>query len=262
MPQKPTTGSSTSGSSTIGSTATGSGTPGSGTTGSSASAVASQRVADHLRTAILSGELRPGARIRQEEVAARLGASRLPVREALRILAAEGLTVVKSNSGAWVSKMDMAECEGVYKIRERLEPLALSESIPHLTAGQIAELAAIARQIEQTTDVDRFLTLDRRLHLLTYAGCRVGQLTALVDRFWNTTQHYRRAFARLAGDSGWELIHAEHRLIIEAIRRADTVDAERFLTGHIRRTRLELGQHPELFTEEDHDSADTADTGR
>ncbi|MFI8436190.1 GntR family transcriptional regulator [Streptomyces sp. NPDC079020] len=242
----------------VGSDAPGSGTSASSTPGPSA-AVASQRVADHLRAAILSGELRPGARIMQEQVAAQLGASRLPVREALRILAAEGLTVVKSNSGAWVSRMDMAECEGVYKIRERLEPLALIESVPNLTAGQIAELETIARQIELTTDVDRFLDLDRRLHLLTYAGCRVDQINAMVDRFWNTTQHYRRAFARLAGDSGWELIHAEHRLIIEAIKRADTVDAERFLTGHIRRTRLELTQHPELFNEDDHDTDDTAD---
>ncbi|MFF9506882.1 GntR family transcriptional regulator [Streptomyces sp. NPDC014724] len=250
MSRKPTTGSTTSAS----------GVPGSDGAGSSAAAVASQRVADHLRAAILSGELRPGARIMQEQVAAQLGASRLPVREALRILAAEGLTVVKSNSGAWVSRMDMAECEGVYKIRERLEPLALSESIPHLSAEQVTELETIARQIELTTDVDRFLTLDRRLHLLTYAGCRVAQITTMVDRFWNTTQHYRRAFARLAGDSGWELIHAEHRLIIEAIKRADTVDAERFLTGHIRRTRLELAQHPELFTEDDHDTDRTADT--
>ncbi|MFE4972767.1 GntR family transcriptional regulator [Kitasatospora sp. NPDC056651] len=226
------------------------------TTGPSASAVASQRVADHLRTAILNGELPPGARIMQEQVAERLGASRLPVREALRILAAEGLTVVKSNSGAWVSKMDMRECEGVYKIRERLEPLALSESIPHLTAVQIAELADLAAQIEASTDVDRFLVLDRRLHLLTYAGCPVGQLTEMVDRFWNTTQHYRRAFARITDTTGWELIHAEHRLIIEAIRRGDPEDAERFLTGHIRRTRLQLVQHPELFREDENDTAE------
>ncbi|MFE7558785.1 GntR family transcriptional regulator [Kitasatospora sp. NPDC057500] len=226
------------------------------TTGPSASAVASQRVADHLRTAILNGELPPGARIMQEQVAEQLGASRLPVREALRILAAEGLTVVKSNSGAWVSKMDMRECEGVYKIRERLEPLALSESIPHLSAAQIAELADLARQIEATTDVDRFLVLDHRLHLLTYAGCPAGQLTEMVDRFWNTTQHYRRAFARITDAAGWELIHAEHRLIIEAIRRGDGEDAERFLTGHLRRTRLQLVQHPELFREDANDTAE------
>ncbi|TDD52765.1 GntR family transcriptional regulator [Saccharopolyspora elongata] len=218
-----------------------------------ASTVASQRVAEHLRSMILSGELAPGARIRQEDVAARLGASRLPVREALRILAAEGLAVLKSNTGAWVSKLDMNECEGIYKIRERIEPLALSESVPNLTAGDIARMERIQDEIEDNTDVDRFLLLDRELHLATYAGCGNRELTAMVHRFWNTTQHYRRAYARVIDSAGNQLINFEHRLIIEAVKRADTVDAERFLTGHIRRTRLELAKHPELFAEDEHD---------
>ncbi|RKT87026.1 DNA-binding transcriptional regulator, GntR family [Saccharopolyspora antimicrobica] len=218
-----------------------------------ASGVASQRVAEHLRNMILSGELAPGARIRQEDVAARLGASRLPVREALRILAAEGLAVLKSNTGAWVSKLDLNECEGVYKIRERIEPLALAESIPNLTPEDIAHLERLQAEIEDNTDVDRFLRLDRELHLATYAGCHNRELTSMVHRFWNTTQHYRRAYARVIDSAGQQLINFEHRLIIEAVKRADTVDAERFLTGHIRRTRLELAKHPELFAEDEHD---------
>ncbi|SDX19742.1 transcriptional regulator, GntR family [Saccharopolyspora shandongensis] len=218
-----------------------------------ASTVASQRVAEHLRSMILNGELAPGTRIRQEDVAARLGASRLPVREALRILAAEGLAVLKSNTGAWVSKLDMNECEGIYKIRERIEPLALSESVPNLTAGDIARMERIQDEIEDNTDVDRFLLLDRELHLATYAGCGNRELTSMVHRFWNTTQHYRRAYARVIDSAGHQLINFEHRLIIEAVKRADGVDAERFLTGHIRRTRLELAKHPELFAEDEHD---------
>ncbi|WP_046469247.1 GntR family transcriptional regulator [Allosalinactinospora lopnorensis] len=217
---------------------------------SSPPTVASQRVADYLRDAILSGELRPGTRIMQEEVASALGASRLPVREALRILAAEGLTVLKSNSGAWVSKMDLSECDGVYKIRERVEPLALAESIPRLTPAAVERLEQIQQEIEGSDDIDRFLSLDKELHLATYAGCRIDQLNTMIDRFWNSTQHYRRAFARIIDTSGWQLIYAEHRLIIEAVKRADTIDAERFLTGHIRRTRLELSKHPELFSED------------
>lgn len=215
--------------------------------------VASQRVAEHLRTMILNGELTPGTRIRQEDVATRLGASRLPVREALRILASEGLAVLKSNSGAWVSKLDMNECEDVYKIRERVEPLALSESIPNLSADAIARMDEIEQEIENTTDVDRFLSLDRELHLTTYGGCKIEQLHAMAHRFWNTTQHYRRAYAHLIDTTGWQLIHSEHRLIIDAIKRAEVVDAERYLAGHIRRTRLALATHPELFDEEDRD---------
>ncbi|EPD57760.1 GntR family transcriptional regulator [Streptomyces chartreusis] len=212
------------------------------------SSVASQRVAETLRKQILAGELSPGARIMQEEVASSFGSSRLPVREALRILEAEGLVVLKANSGAWVSKMDLAECQATYKLRERVEPLALAESMPNLTSDDFARLDDIQREIEANDDVDRFLSLDRELHLITYSGCRIEQLVTMVRRFWNTTQHYRRAYARLIDPSGKEMINYEHRLIIEAVKRGDPTDAERFLAGHIRRTRLALSQHPELFS--------------
>lgn len=214
---------------------------------SAVSPTASQRVAEHLRQSILRGALAPGTRIMQEEIAASLQASRLPVREALRILEAEGLVVLKANSGAWVSKLDMAECEGVYKMRERLEPLALVESIPNLTGADVVKLEEIQNEIERTTDADVFLGLDRELHLATYVGCPIEQLTTTVQRFWNTTQHYRRAFARIIDDAGWKIIYCEHHLIINAIKRADTADAERYLAGHIRRTRKTLATHPELF---------------
>jgi DNA-binding GntR family transcriptional regulator len=213
------------------------------------SSVASQRVADTLRKQILSGDLAPGARIMQEDIAASLGSSRLPVREALRILEAEGLVLLKPNSGAWVSKMDLVECQAIYKLRERVEPLALSESMPNLTSADMARLDEIQHEIETNRDVDRFLSLDRELHLITYSGCRIDQLLTMVRRFWNTTQHYRRAYANLVDPTGHELINFEHRLIIEAIKRGDSTDAERFLAGHIRRTRLALSRHPELFME-------------
>src|SRR5271169_1709802 len=94
--------------------------------------VASHRIAESLRTAILDGSYRPGERIRQEDVAARSGASRIPVREALRMLAAEGLVTLVANSGAWVTRLTMAECVELYQVRERLEPLLLRASMPGL----------------------------------------------------------------------------------------------------------------------------------
>jgi len=208
---------------------------------------ASQRVATYLRDAILSGDIGPGERIRQEEVAERLGASRLPVREALRILAAEGLADYQTNRGSRVPKLGMREVVVLYQMRERLEPLALIESIPNLTQDQLDELAAIQDRIERVTDVREFVLLDREFHLLTYAGCAISQLHASVVRMWNSTQHYRRAFVTITGPSRQWVITAEHRLLLDAIVRQDAVDAERYLSGHIRRTRIELSRHPEVF---------------
>jgi DNA-binding GntR family transcriptional regulator len=209
--------------------------------------VGSRRVADYLRNAILSGELAPGSRIRQEEIADRLGSSRIPVREALRIVEADGLVVLKAYSGAWVAKLDFAELDTAYKIRERVDPLALVESLRHITDAQVDALEKIEDEIETNTSVDRFLVLDREFHLATYIGCTDERLLSTVTRFWNSTQHYRRAYAELIDDHGRAIITYEHRLIIDAIKRRDAVDAERFLSGHIRRTRITLASHPELF---------------
>lgn len=209
---------------------------------------ASERIAAYLRDAILNGEIAPGEWIRQAELADRLGASRLPVREALRMLQAEGLTDYEANRGSRVPKLGMHEVEVIYQMRERLEPLALAESIPHLTPDQLAQLAELQDRIEAGLgDVRQFVLLDREFHLLTYAGCSISQLHASIVRMWNTTQHYRRAFVTLTGPSRQWVITAEHRLLLDAITRQDSVDAERYLSGHIRRTRIELTRHPDVF---------------
>jgi len=124
--------------------------------------VASQRIADSLRAAILEGSYRPGERIRQEDIAARSGASRIPVREALRMLAAEGLVTLVANSGAWVTRLTMAECTETYLIRERLEPLLLRISMPFLAEPVIGRLAELAGAMERPgASVGEFLRADR-----------------------------------------------------------------------------------------------------
>jgi DNA-binding GntR family transcriptional regulator len=209
---------------------------------------ASRRVADHLRAAILGGGIGPGERVRQEDVAQQLGASRIPVREALRMLEAEGLVENEANKGARVPRLGMHEVDVMYRMRERLEPLALAESLPNLADVDVERLAAVQTRIEaEGTDVVRFLELDREFHLGTYSGCRIEQLTGMVVRLWNSTQHYRRAFMHLTGPGRLWVVNAEHRLLLDAVERRDEVDAGRFLAGHIRRTRIELSHHPEAF---------------
>jgi DNA-binding GntR family transcriptional regulator len=208
---------------------------------------ASERIAASLREAILSGDIAPGQWIRQEEVAARLGASRLPVREALRMLEAEGLTEHEANKGSRVPLLGQHEVEVVYRMRERLEPLALSESLPQLTDEQIDHLEHLQERIEADGRLTEFLALDREFHLSSYSGCPSEHLVATISRLWNSTQHHRRAFMLLGGPDRRWVVNSEHRLLLDAIRRRDAVDGERYLAGHIRRTRIELAQHPEVF---------------
>jgi DNA-binding GntR family transcriptional regulator len=221
----------------------GDGTAGAGIT------VASHRIAGALRTAILDGSFGPGERIRQEDVAARSGASRIPVREALRMLQAEGLVTLVANSGAWVTRLTLAECAELYQIRERLEPLLLRASLPGLQPPVTGRLAELAEVMERSgSDVDAFLRADREFHLASYSAAAPGETSQIIGRMWNTTQHYRREFTKIAaGRAALGVTHLEHRLLLDCLRREDADDAERVLVMHIRRTRLELSRHPEIF---------------
>jgi DNA-binding GntR family transcriptional regulator len=209
--------------------------------------VTGARVADEFREAILHGAFPPGTRLRQEELARRYGASRVPVREALRILESEGLITTVANAGAWIARLSLDECVELYQVRERIEPLLLRYSIPHLSSDQIEHLAELAEQMQQNRDVEQFLELDREFHLGSYAGAQTSYLGASVRRLWNTTQHYRRAYTRLLDDDSNRILHDEHHMLVTAIRNRDCEDAERVLLGHIRRTRLQLSRHPEIF---------------
>jgi len=214
------------------------------------SALSTQRVTEELRALILSGALPPGSRIGQEELAARFAVSRIPVRGALARLESDGLVVLKPSSGAWVAKLDLGECLEIYRIRERIEPLALCEAVPLMNEADIAALEALVEEMVKSADTETFLRLDRQFHLASYRRAGMNQLLTMIERFWNTTQHYRRAFTKLLGRERNWIIHAEHRLIVDAIRRRDANGAGNLLMEHIRRTRLELAQHEDLFPTE------------
>jgi DNA-binding GntR family transcriptional regulator len=178
------------------------------------------------------------------------------------MLAAEGLVTLVANSGAWVTRLTMAECAELYLIRERLEPLLLRSSMPRLGEAETGRLAELTEAMEAAgTDVDAFLRADREFHLSSYAGAAPGETWQIIHRMWNTTQHYRREFTQRAARAGagngasggagagggLGVTHLEHRLLLDCVRRQDADDAERVLVTHIRRTRLELEKHPEIF---------------
>ncbi len=205
------------------------------------------RIADILRDAILAGEYAPGERIRQDELAERFGASRQPAREALRTLDAEGLITLVANKGATVSRLSMAECRELYLIRERLEPLLLRINTPLLSDDDIDRLDALAAEMERDDDIERFLQHDREFHLSALSKAHTGLLGDIVLSLWNRTHHYRRSVTPLLMLGGDRSVHHDHHLIVHALRRRDEEEADRVLASHIRRSRLALASHAEIF---------------
>src|SRR5664279_4006766 len=199
----------------------------------------SERIASEIRSAVLSGEMRPGMRIRQELLAAKFGASRIPVREALKQLENEGLVVLAPNRGAWIADVNSEESIEVYKIREVVEPLAIVESVPYLTDADISSLDAMINELERLTTLEEYLQLDREFHLRTYSRARMPQLRAMVERFWNSTQHFRRQFVKETfAKNGLPFSDPQHLLLMDMIRTRDAEGAGSMVHLHIRRTRL------------------------
>jgi DNA-binding GntR family transcriptional regulator len=216
-----------------------------------------ERVRHEIALGIRDGRYRPGDRIGQEELAREYGTSRLPIREALRQLASEGLITLQPHAGARVARLDLAELEEVYLIRERIEPLAVARSVPHLSDDDLITLELLVSQLDDLSSpiqpapsdgedkVGKWIELDRVFHLTTFKRAQLPRLLAYIDNLWSATQQYRRIYGQLP--NRFAIAQTEHRLLLEALKRRDPDDAERIVLMHIRRTRLTLEQHDDLF---------------
>lgn len=206
-------------------------------------------ISDALREQILSGQLPPGRRIVQEDVAAQFTTSRIPVREALRLLAADGLITIERDVGARVAALDLDAMHEVYLMREALEPPAVRASVPLLTPAdmnELAELADLGDRLAADGDVNGYLAMDTRFHEITIVTSGLMRLHKAIHQLWDTTRQFRGVYTWLP--SSLHQSNIEHRCILEACERSAAEDAADLHRVHIRRTRLTLDEHPELFT--------------
>lgn len=208
--------------------------------------VASQRVADILAARILSGALGPGVRIKQDELAEELQTSRIPVRDALRMLEARGLVTMKANAGAHVVKLTHRDLEASFDVRERLEPLLLADSMERLTSEDVEALRDTLDKANTAETLDERARLYTEWHRISYRRHSSPLLAQIVERVWEATQSYRlaslRRLAEEMGDKAFLLDRGEndaleYSLQMDAIARGDVPTAQAALKVHIRRVR-------------------------
>lgn len=213
------------------------------------SPVASQRVADLLAERILSGHLQPGERLKQDELAAELNLSRIPVRDALRILETRGLVSLRANAGARVTSLTVRDMEISYRIRETLEPMLLAESMPNLTEQDFEEMREAKLKLDAVKHVDEYMPLSKQFHWTSFRGHQAPLLAQMVERLWDTTHSYRRAYAELALKDAerMKIMCAERDLLFGAIVRREIDLAPRILGAHILRTHMGLLEADELL---------------
>lgn len=198
-------------------------------------------VHDHLRSQILDGRLEAGSEINQARVAARFGISRGPVREAFRLLERDGLIDTRVNHRARVAALSVDDLEHLYTLRVLNESLALSVSVPHLTAAELDELATLADRLRapdpRTFDFEAWDQVHQRFHvlLLTHTGPRMLDSIA---GWMAHTQRYRRTYAE--GGHGLPPGAGEHAELTRLARDGDTAGAARLLALHLSRAALTL----------------------
>jgi DNA-binding GntR family transcriptional regulator len=200
---------------------------------------AQDRAAAALRAAILEGELRPGQRVNQETWAARAGVSAIPVREALRALAGEGLVEYRPRRGYAVTELDLADLEDVYALRRTLESEALRRGVPHAGPDDLAALEAAADDCA-VTDVAARLAANRRFHSLLHGLAGSRQLLRLIDLLWDSTEAYRALYYALPGEA--EEADRAHRVLLAAVAAHDAEGAVAAQDAHRERALARLRQ--------------------
>lgn len=129
---------------------------------------AGQSAAIAIRRRILSGNLAPGAPLNQNDLAVELGMSRIPIRDALRLLAAEGLVQLRAHATASVTPLSLDDLEELYELRLALEPSLCRIAAPHLTAADLLELEEKLDEMGTLTDPDRWPALNNEFHHILY----------------------------------------------------------------------------------------------
>ena len=209
-----------------------------------------ERVAGSLRDEIVQGVLEPGERIKQDAVAQRLQVSRLPVREALRELESEGLVSIERDVGARVTPLERGNLLEIFLVREALEPALVAAAVRKIDESQLDVARALNAKAEQFAEegkVDEYVDFDPEFHDAIFVAAEMPRAHAIVKGHRNAAARYRHAYLHVGRI---EVSVVEHRMILEAVARHAAEDAAELHRIHIRRTRVTLSEHPELFVEE------------
>ena len=188
--------------------------------------------ASQLREMIADGTLAAGQPLRQDELAAQLGISRTPIREAIARLQAEGLAVLKPNRGATVFKPSPDELKQIYEIRMLLEPYAAKIAVKMVTREVIAKLRSLYEQMQDSPPW-MFFQINREFHLTLYETAQHNELYELIKALRYRSDPYIRI---LAGGGGSEAAQRGHDALINAVTDGDEEAASAITYDHLAQT--------------------------
>jgi DNA-binding GntR family transcriptional regulator len=194
-----------------------------------------------LRGAIMDGRLAAGERLDQNEIAASLGVSRMPVREALKQLEVEGLVAVYPYRGVAVTSLDATELEELFEIRIALEKTAVARAAGKLTRRQIAKLRAVLTEMDEIVHEprsdDEWMQLNSEFHKIINEACGWPRLISLIAQYRGNVERYVRTYLKLCGRAQSQ---REHWELLEACAEGRSHLAQKVIERHLRNTERAL----------------------
>lgn len=187
-----------------------------------------------LRQAILRGELKPGERLMEIQLANKLGVSRTPIREAIRKLELEGLVITIPRKGAEVAQITEKSLRDVLEVRRVLEELAVSLACDRMSEEELESLRWAAREFKKTlaySDVTQVAEADVKFHDIIYHATGNERLVQLL--FNLREQMYRYRVEYLKRKESHPRLLAEHEQIVEMLARRDKAEATKVVCAHI-----------------------------
>lgn len=194
-------------------------------------------VGEEIRMQIISGALKPGERLLEEDIAAALGVSRNPVREALQALAAEGFIKIEPRRGAHVAVVDAHRASELFEVRIPLEGLVAELAALRRTPAQLATLQDMTEQaldLVRSGQLESLPALNTRFHDGLAAAAANSLLAETLHRFSHLVQWVYAARIKERSTNSW----AEHAAMIDAIERQDAPAARRLSEAHVSAARI------------------------
>lgn len=204
---------------------------------------AAQHALEELRRSIVAGDLRPGQRVGQEEIAERLGVSLAPVREALAALEQEGQLTYKPRRGYFVTELRLEDLREIYELRTLLEDRAARRATPLLDEDALERIELAAREVVEAAeagDVAAELAANRRFHFALLEAPGQTHALRLIRLLWDSTETYRALYYN-SPTARVEAVRA-HERIVAALRDGDGDRLVAELDAHRQRALERLGE--------------------
>ncbi|OBI99741.1 hypothetical protein A5625_03480 [Mycobacterium sp. 1465703.0] len=191
---------------------------------------AADQVAKALRKRLLSGELPPGTRLSQQQIATEYGVSRMPARDALQTLASEGLVDLGAAT-AVVRRLSVGELQELYELREAVEPMLTRLAVPNVGRAELTQMSVLLDKMEAASSATGWLELNSAFHAVIYTCANRPMMVHLAEQLRRLTDRYLYLHIGVFGND--EHLRDEHRQIFEAVSHGDATAAADLTRMHL-----------------------------